>query len=110
MNKISMDSFRFTVDKWLFGNIQSEPDALKGLFIDICALIWKHQGFLKIETLMDLKGRDNVMKLWGKYIYECKGYVCVHFIQEQVDDYVKMCHRNRANRVSKLAKNACEKY
>ena len=45
--------FKFDTDDWLTGKIQCCTAAEKGTFIDLCSMIWRENGQLKITPTLE---------------------------------------------------------
>jgi len=92
--------FKFDVTAWLTGNIQLLTMEEQGIFINLCALIWRDGGKYKVNKLLHRKLNISQQTLNeclqvledAELVLNTDGYLSVKFIDEQIktrDEYVQ---------------------
>jgi hypothetical protein len=93
--------FKFEPNEWENGNIQICSREEKGLFMDLCAIYWSRLGDLPEKLAIQKLCGGNASELNTLYeeeIIEVKdGFICIHFLNEQLLEFEDTSKQNREN-------------
>ena len=93
--------FKFEPNEWENGNIQMCSREEKGLFMDLCAIYWSRLGDLPEKLAIQKLCGGNASALNSLYdeeIIEVKdGFICIHFLNEQLLEFEDTSNQNREN-------------
>ncbi len=94
--------FKFDCDNWLTGKIQLCDIETQGVFINLCAMMWRENGKIKKDRFLHKKIRVPLPTLEGaldtlkelEIIYETGNYLSTKFIDDLIKgglEYVEQC-------------------
>lgn len=93
--------FKFEPNQWDNGNIQICSREDKGLFMDLCSMYWSRLGDLPIKLAVQKLCAGNASafdSLIEENIFAViDGYVCIGFLNEQLDGFKNTSRQNSQN-------------
>ena len=100
--------FKFEPNQWENGNIQICTREDKGLFIDLCSMYWSRLGDVPFKLAVQKLCNGNASafdSLIQEFIFEIiDDSVCIHFLNEQLNEFENTSNQNRENALKRWAK------
>lgn len=90
--------FKFEIAEWMFGRIQKQPEAIQGMFVNLCCKYWHKLGEYTYKDACLDYGQDRIDILKSSEIIGLDGaYLYVKFLDIQLDECNKLSEKNSIN-------------
>ena len=81
--------FKFFSSEWNDGDITLEDYNVQGVFINLCSWYWSkgcNIEFKNVYKRFKTVKKEIDILLSSDLIYNCDGYLCIQFLDEQLED------------------------
>ena len=104
--------FKFFCSEWNDGDITLEDYKTQGVFINVCSYYWSkgcnvpfkniYKRFKQVKIEIDILVSNEL-------IYDCDGQLCIKFLDEQLEERLKLSRQNSINAKKRYEKPATAK-